>query len=484
MSVLDKTIYITGLPQGTNVASLHEHFAKVGPVQHCAVKINESGEVNGDGFVVFQLSSDAARAIRDFSGRSFKDSNLQIKATIESQLKELEMLIPEVVKLIKQEPVSDPTDKLLGILGELDLEARIKALERLSALQFNIKSDSSGMNEYQKSGQTLTTDGKSQAAGSGDTPLRSDQLSYMHPMLPHIPRLPTFSGDDGNKGDVGFRRWKYEVKSLLHEGHSDATVLQSMRRSLRGTAADVLTWMSEDVTPTDILGKLDGLFGDVLTGESLLQQFYSERQKADESVAVWGCRLESLVANAIEKGKISPSAKNDMLKSKFWVDLYDDRLKNATRHKYDSIDDFAELCIAVRAIEHELAEGDKHKRKPSLGKVQSHQMTNSGAAVSKESEKTEQQLILEKLELLSTRMDKLETIPQRRSRTTHKPRRAQQHLRVAQVICYRCGKEGHVALGCRSPNKISEKEVQAIKQKQREAALNADQSLPRGGQVA
>ena len=83
--------------------------------------------------------------------------------------------------------------------------------------------------------------------------------------------------------------------------------------------------MPDYAGPSAVLTKLEGFFGDVLTGESLLQQFYSERQKPDESIASWACRLESLVTNAIEKGKISASAKNDMLRSKFWVDLKDIR---------------------------------------------------------------------------------------------------------------------------------------------------------------
>ncbi|MCG7874804.1 MAG: hypothetical protein N0C90_00560, partial [Candidatus Thiodiazotropha endolucinida] len=54
--------------------------------------------------------------------------------------------------------------------------------------------------------------------------------------------------------------------------------------------------------------------------------------------------------------------KNDMLRNKFWTGLMDDRLKNASRHKYDSVRDFGELLREVRKIEMELTGSAKLKR--------------------------------------------------------------------------------------------------------------------------
>ena len=61
---------------------------------------------------------------------------------------------------------------------------------------------------------------------------------------------------------------RFKLQSLLHENCPTQIVLQSIRRALKGTAADVVSYMPLDsTTPSDIIDRLDGLFGDVLSGE-------------------------------------------------------------------------------------------------------------------------------------------------------------------------------------------------------------------------
>ena len=43
--------------------------------------------------------------------------------------------------------------------------------------------------------------------------------------MPQYPKLPTFSGDDQAKGDVGFHRWRYELKSLMRDSLGNAIIL-------------------------------------------------------------------------------------------------------------------------------------------------------------------------------------------------------------------------------------------------------------------
>ena len=57
-----------------------------------------------------------------------------------------------------------------------------------------------------------------------------------------------------------------------------------------------------------------------------------------------------------------------MLRYKFWTGLKDDQLKDASRHKYDTIKEFGELLKEVRKIEQELSGTEKFKKK-----VQVHQ---------------------------------------------------------------------------------------------------------------
>ncbi len=54
--------------------------------------------------------------------------------------------------------------------------------------------------------------------------------------------------------------------------------------------ADVDT-LGESATCSDILAKLDGLFGNVSSHESIMQTFYTTCQGNEESVTAFGCRL-------------------------------------------------------------------------------------------------------------------------------------------------------------------------------------------------
>lgn len=199
------------------------------------------------------------------------------------------------------------------------------------------------------------------------TPGPSKPTEVSSPVSIQVPqqlRLATFSGEEPTpKGEVSYLVWQYEIKCLMREkSHSQNTILHAVRRSLKGIAGRTLLSLGENVTLSQILEKLDGIYGVVYSGEAIMQQFYTESQQANESAAVWACRIEDLLQRAVEKGHVTLSAKNDMLRNKFWTGLKDDRLKNASRHKYDSIKDFGELLKEVRKIEQELSGAEKLKK--------------------------------------------------------------------------------------------------------------------------
>lgn len=169
------------------------------------------------------------------------------------------------------------------------------------------------------------------------------------------PKLPYFSGDQPPlKGDETFDVWRFETRCLMSENLPEHIVLQVIRRSLRGTARRTLVSLGEHASCAHILDKLDTLFGDVATNESVMQSFYNACQKSSENVTSYGCRLESLLQIAVEKGHVSSVARNDMLRSKFWTGLRDEKLKILTRNKYDTITDFNRLLKEVRSVEQEL----------------------------------------------------------------------------------------------------------------------------------
>ena len=53
------------------------------------------------------------------------------------------------------------------------------------------------------------------------------------------PKVTVFSGNMG-KGEVLYCQWRNEVMSLVSEGYSEPCILQGIRRSLRGTASEVV----------------------------------------------------------------------------------------------------------------------------------------------------------------------------------------------------------------------------------------------------
>ena len=170
-----------------------------------------------------------------------------------------------------------------------------------------------------------------------------------------VHKIPSFSGDD-QKGDVSFVELRFEIRCLMSDPDiSPGVQVQAIRQSLRGTARKVLVSLGEGATATEILRKLDSLFGDVSTNEMLMQEFFNSFQKPEESVTSFGCRLEGLLQLAVDHGHIAASAKNDMLQHKFWTYLSSERLKSQTRHKYDSITEYDSLLREIRKVEKEMA---------------------------------------------------------------------------------------------------------------------------------
>ena len=129
---------------------------------------------------------------------------------------------------------------------------------------------------------------------------------------------------------------------------------QAIRSSLRGKARSSLLTLPTDATPEQIVQKLEDIYGNIYPTEKLLQQFYAATQEKGESVADYGMRLENLLQTCIDRGSISLGARDDMLTTKLWSGLSDSNLRNASRYKYDTIDDFEALRMELRTIELDL----------------------------------------------------------------------------------------------------------------------------------
>ncbi|XP_021347673.1 uncharacterized protein LOC110460701 [Mizuhopecten yessoensis] len=182
----------------------------------------------------------------------------------------------------------------------------------------------------------------------------SEASFYSRPQ--QTPKPPLFSGENPPlKGDVLYSDWRYEIRCLMSDQElSQSTVVQAIRRSLRGVARRTLVHLGEKATPQEILTKLDALFGDIATHGMIMQEFFNSKQKPDEPATNFGCRLEQVLQIAIENGSLPKSAKNDLLRHKFWTSLHSDKLKSQTRHKYDTLTDYDSLLREIRTVESEL----------------------------------------------------------------------------------------------------------------------------------
>ena len=113
----------------------------------------------------------------------------------------------------------------------------------------------------------------------------SQPLTVINPVT-----LPVFSGDGK---DAEFDLWRYSVR-MVHLSLRLA-LGEIVGRSLRGRAARVARTVGPNGSTSDLLVKLDTIFGTVDTKETVLARLYSAKHGENENVATWNYRLEDLL---------------------------------------------------------------------------------------------------------------------------------------------------------------------------------------------
>ncbi|KAJ8017604.1 Zinc finger CCHC domain-containing protein 12 [Holothuria leucospilota] len=273
------------------------------------------------------------------------------------------------------------------------------------------------------------------------------------------PRISPFSGDKVTKvGEVAFESWVYEVKCLRRGGYSEATLAPIVRRSLRGEAAQLTMRLGLDASIEEILKKLEGRYGTVESGASLLQQFYNTKQLANETVAEFGNRLEVSIRKAQERGGILQAAVDEALRVVFWMGLQNDKVKVAIRHQKDSVPDFDALIRLARIAEQE--DTEHAKQTPKEARVSQQAAVEVPSALD-EVERLKAQVAELSRQLQHSRMPPVYSQPppgnllQARS-DQRKCYRCLNYGHIArecknEVTCLRCGKSGHIASRCNEP---------------------------------
>lgn len=236
--------------------------------------------------------------------------------------------------------------------------------------EMGVKPNLQSKEKFQKWLLDFSTGAKPKSDGATASASTQDKS----PNTYQTPRLPNFSGD--KKGDATFDLWKYEVECLCKDKYSDATITQAIRRSVRGEAARVIMRLGADAKVDDILYKLESIFGTIDTKSSILSEFFSAKQKDDEDVASWGCRLEDLINKAIHLKQVKPSEANEMLRNMFYEGMKS-TLQDTTGYIFEKIRDFDELRKTVRRKEEEM-----NKRKTfTFGQVKQVTTTESQSII-------------------------------------------------------------------------------------------------------
>jgi hypothetical protein len=143
----------------------------------------------------------------------------------------------------------------------------------------------------------------------GAFPVKEEQTSshatasiasgHVYVTLPHELRISVFSGD--RKSETSYELWRYEVTCLQQGSYPHDQVSRAIRRSLRGEAGRITMRLGPTASINEILSKLDSVYINVDLKETLLADFYSARQKDDEDIATWSCRLEDLLNSHSER---------------------------------------------------------------------------------------------------------------------------------------------------------------------------------------
>lgn len=258
-----------------------------------------------------------------------------------------------------------------------------------------------------------------------------------------LPRLPVFSGDPK---DTNFDLWEYEVMCLRSEGVREADIRLAIRRSLKGQASRTLLTLGVGASVDDVLQKFKAVFGPTETAQNVLSMFYSLKQGVAEDAGSFAARLEDVILQAVQLGRVDRKDVDTMLREAFEGGLRRET-KAVTSYLFASYSQFSELVVAVKRKERELT--DKG------GTVAAVQASEVDAL------KT---LVLElrtELRTLRNQRDQRPTAPDHHvrednqtARPQHRPARDQaawQRRPRTEPVCWRCGMPGHVRSGCRMP---------------------------------
>ena len=427
MDLHKRSVLVSGLPPSIQKADLRDIFDSIPGVEHIFISgSKEKKAPDGTALIVFDHEKSVAKAIAEKNDTTpHEGCILKVQAAttdMESTLVGcLRMSTPPV------DPKSSDVSSIVQQLRQLDPTLLKEVMQQLAGTTSQASSSASSVPSSSSATKSFAS------SPTVNSPAVMEDSSW------YSLKIPLFSGD-GGKGEVTYPQWKYEIRCLRNTGRTMSSILIAIRRSLRGTAAEVLRYLGDRADLDKIMAKFDVTFGDILPPEQLLANFYSAEQDSGQNCTVWGCHLEHILNQLQEKGSFSASASQEMLRSKFWMGLREERIKNATRHRFESGATYEELVKAVRTLELEFA-----KKNPPKQHVQ---QTTSTDPMMEKLDKLLQEMsstrtTLKTLEDRVAGLEQSKTNPE--SSKSSEPR---SHPKKPNVTCTRCARRGHPVEKC------------------------------------
>lgn len=151
------------------------------------------------------------------------------------------------------------------------------------------------------------------------------------------PKLPMFrSNTDLQKDEVHYSYWKFAVNTIRPQ-YEESMVMEAIVQSLRGMAAHLIMFMGTRKTVADVLEKLDTVYGNVQSFDTMMQTLYKFSQLHNEEVAHFATRLEGGLAEI--RGEFPEKFANEaeadtILKDRLFAGM-ERGLKNSLRFQYE-----------------------------------------------------------------------------------------------------------------------------------------------------
>ena len=301
----------------------------------------------------------------------------------------------------------------------------------------------------------------------------SNQQSQHLQLMPshQVKNIPTFTGSEKN---TSVDDWVRDAKYLL-----DTTAIpkelqfSTVVRYLGGAARKLILNLPKELqNPTDAFAELKAQFGDLLSGGDPLAEFYERVRRPNESASIYAVELEATLRLTEERmyRQISPPDRNRMLTQQFMRGVKDDKIRQRLAPMKPRDMAFREMQAELRLIEREHRLDSALTNRPSRTQAQPQtstspiqsafpseqkpllceQIARPHSAISQKPEYNPdlmQDVILQ-MQHLTRQVDNF-TRQRRAVQPTVQPNLQNQNNRV--FVCYKCGNEGHIARGCRSP---------------------------------